>query len=162
MTIFCSSIRKARTIFSRTALWLKTPEKNATFSTCAQRGSEYQTSPVFKWLLFRVALYFFRTKVSPFGNLVTKTATSQKGLETCSLMSTFCHITLLISSPSNRLLLLKSNKVSLKVYCNLCNSLTFMFSTGKDTFSTHYQPTPLTQSQESAYFQKQTGKSMDC
>jgi hypothetical protein len=26
MTIFCSSMRKARTIFSRTALWLKTPE----------------------------------------------------------------------------------------------------------------------------------------
>ena len=36
----------------------------------------------------------FRTKVSPFGNLVTKIAMSQKGLETCSLLSTCCQITL--------------------------------------------------------------------
>ena len=31
-----------------------------------------------------------RTKVSPFGNSVTKTATSQKGLETCSFLSNCC------------------------------------------------------------------------
>ena len=30
----------------------------------------------------------FLTKASPFGNLVPKNATSQKGLETCSLLST--------------------------------------------------------------------------
>ena len=31
-----------------------------------------------------------RTKVSPFGNLVPRNATTQKGLETCSLLSTCC------------------------------------------------------------------------
>ena len=30
------------------------------------------------------------TKVSPFGNLVPRTATTQKGLETCFLLSTCC------------------------------------------------------------------------
>ena len=44
--------------------------------------------------LFWVALYFVLTKVSPFGNLVTKIAMSQTGLETCSLLSTCCQITL--------------------------------------------------------------------
>ena len=37
---------------------------------------------------------FCWTKLSPFGNLVTKIATSQKGSETCSLLSTCCQITL--------------------------------------------------------------------
>ena len=32
------------------------------------------------------------TKVSPFGNLVPEIASAQKGLETCSLLSTCCQI----------------------------------------------------------------------
>ena len=46
------------------------------------------------WPLFRVALHFCRTEISPFGNLVAKSATSQKGLEACSLLSSCCQITL--------------------------------------------------------------------
>ena len=53
-------------------------------SGIGEQGSDLNLiSEASSWVLFWVALFFCWTKVSSIRNLVTKSATSRKGLETC-------------------------------------------------------------------------------